>query len=143
VAEEDQRQQLTIDKNEPTEGTNILQVTQPHNETEQENEMMPIPPPMVPRTTIIMTRSIPGGDSGFQQVMLRLGLHLTNDTFTKRKLDWQWNAVAYRSKQGPFKEKAKTLQSFGAFLIMRPQLGYLICLHSAHVYHPCGVPLRI
>jgi hypothetical protein len=43
--------------------------------------------------------------------------------------------VADRSKQGPFKEKAKTLQSFGAFLIMRPQLGYLMCLHSTHVYH--------
>jgi hypothetical protein len=128
VAEEDQQQQLTIDKNKPTEGTYILQVTQPHNVYKQDNETMPIPPPMVPRTTIMMTRSIPGGDSGFQQVMSRLGPCLTDN--------WQWNAVADRRKQGPVKEKAKMLQPFGAFLIMRPQLGYLTCIHFAHVYHP-------
>jgi hypothetical protein len=77
VAEEDQQQQLTIDKNEPTEGTNILQVTLPHNVNEQDNKMKPVPPPMVPRIKIMTTQSIPGRDSGFQHVMSWLGSCLT------------------------------------------------------------------
>ncbi len=82
-----------------------------------------VPPRIVPRTTIMTTQSIPDGNSGFQQVMSRLGPPLADDTFTKRELDWQRNVVADRNKQGPFKEKAKTLLSFGAFLIMHPQSG--------------------
>jgi hypothetical protein len=66
VSEEDQQQQLTMDKNKPMEDTNILQVTQPHNLNKQDNKTTPVPPPMVPCTTIMMTRSIPGRDSGFQ-----------------------------------------------------------------------------
>jgi hypothetical protein len=144
VAEEDQQQQLSIDKNKPTEGTNILQVTLLHNVNKQDNETMPVPPSMVPHTTIMTTWSIPGRDSSFQQVMSRLGPHLTKETFTECKLDWQQNAVADRSKQGPFKEKAKTLQSFAAFLIICPQLGYVMCIHSTHVYHPlAGSPLEL
>ncbi len=38
VMEEDQWQQLTKDKNKPTEGTNIIQATQPHNVNKQDNE---------------------------------------------------------------------------------------------------------
>jgi hypothetical protein len=70
--------------------------------TEQGNKSTPVSPPMVPRTTTMTIQSIPGGDSGFQQVMLWLGPCLTNNTFTKRKLDWQRNVVTDRSKQGPF-----------------------------------------
>jgi hypothetical protein len=138
VVEEDQHQQLTIDENEPAEGTNIMvQVTQPHIANKPDNKLMPLRPPMVPCITTMGTQSIPGRDSGFQQVLSRFGPRLTNDTFTKRKLDWQQNGVADRSKQAPFMKKARrTLQSFGAFLIMHPQLGYVTCVHSAHVYHP-------
>ncbi len=53
VTEEDQCQQLTIDESKPTEGTNIGQVTHPHNMNEQDNKSMPVPPPLVPRTTAI------------------------------------------------------------------------------------------
>ncbi len=89
-------------------------------------------------------RTIPGGDSGFQQVLSWLGPRLNDDIFTKRELDWQRNTVADIYKQGPFKEKAKTLQSFGAFHIMHPQSGYVTCVHSAHVYHPlAGSPSKL
>jgi hypothetical protein len=144
VAEEEQRQQLTINKNKPTEGTHIVQVTQPHNVYKQDNKLMPVPPPLVPRTTTLVTRSIPVGESGFQQVPSWLSPRLTNNIVTKCKLDWQQNMVTDRSKQAPFKEKARMLQIFGAFLIMHPQSGYVTCIHSAHVYHPlAGSPSEL
>ncbi len=35
------------------------------------------------------------------------------------------------------------LQTYIAFLVMRPQSGYLTCIHSAHVYHLlAAVPLE-
>jgi hypothetical protein len=138
LEEEERRQRIT------RVATNILQVTLPHNMNKQDDKMAPVPPPMAPYTTIMTMQSIPGRDSGFQQVMSQLDPRLTNDTFSKRKLDWQWNAVADRSKQGPLKEKAKMLQSFAAFLIMHPQLRYVMCVHSAHVYHPlAGSPSEL
>ena len=128
----------------PEEGTNIVQVAQPHNVNEQDNESMPVPPPLVLHTTTMATRSVPVRDSGFQQVLSWLGPCLTDVAVTKCKLDWQQNAVTDRSKQTPFKEKAGMLQSFGAFLIMRPQSGYVTCIHSAHVYHPlAGSPSEL
>jgi hypothetical protein len=35
------------------------------------------------------------------------------------------------------------LQTFSAFLVIRPQFGYLTCVHTAHVYHSlAAIPLE-
>ncbi len=83
------------------------------------------------------------GTSSFQQALDKLKGCLDNDVIIKQELDWQRNVKADRTKQASFKDKAQMLQTFSAFLVMRPQLGYLTYIHSAHVYHSStAVPLE-
>jgi hypothetical protein len=74
-------------------------------------------------------------DSGFHQMLERLKGRLDDDVIIKQELDWQQDVKTDQTKASAFKEKARTLQSFAAFLIIRPQSAYLTCIHSAHVYY--------
>jgi hypothetical protein len=74
-------------------------------------------------------------NSGFHQILERLKRRLDDDVIIKQELDWQRDVKTDQTKTSLFKEKAQMLQSYVAFLIIRPQSAYLTCVHSAHVYY--------
>jgi hypothetical protein len=115
---------------------------QDRGQTEPAGEVQVPPqgPPAIKQRAIAVQQTVAGGiaprlagTSGFQQPLNKLKVCLDDDVISKRELDWQRNIKADRTKQAAFKDKARMLQKFSAFLVMR--LGYLTCIHSAHVYH--------
>jgi hypothetical protein len=88
-------------------------------------------------------KSRASGGSGFQQALDKLKGCLNNNVIIKQELGWQCNVKTDCAKQAVFKDKAQTLQTFSMFLVMRPQSGYLTCVHLAHVYHSSvAIPLQ-
>jgi hypothetical protein len=114
------------------------------DETELAGEVQVPPqrPPAIKQWAMAAQQTVAGGiaprlagTSGFQQALDKLKGSLDDDIIIKRELDWQRDVKADRTKQAAFKVEARMLQPFSAFLVLRPQSGYLTCIHSAHVYH--------
>jgi hypothetical protein len=92
-----------------------------------EVQVPPQGPPAIKQRAIAVQQTVAGGitprlagTSDFQQALDKLKGRLDHDVIIKQELDWQRDIKADRTKQAAFKDKVQTLQTFSAFLVMRP-----------------------